>query len=424
MRGDRESAHSAPRLLPPSPPPASNSGAIPWLRRNLFKGPIDSLLTMIAIVVILQAVPPVFEWAVLHAVWNAGSLDECRQITAAAYGEGASGACWAVFRERTFQLLFGFYPSDLYWRPVLALVLLAVALAPVLFRSLPRRMLWFSALYPIIGYALVWGISAQTNHDLIRELATASSINLSTEAGRNAAESAFWSTRFTHLGAVESAKFGGLLLVIVIAVIGIAAAIPIGIALELGRLSAPFVPGAICVAVIEVFRGVPVIVLVLAALVTLKYFLPPGTPFDLILRAALIVALITGAYIAEALRAGFASLPWGQYEAAAALGLNYRNAMRLIIFPQVLRNTMPRIVIACTGLIRDISIVSVIGLLDPIGLRNPIRADMNWNGIIWELFVILALLYGAVSYAISRYAAHLDNQLEPRHRGQSWPGWR
>jgi general L-amino acid transport system permease protein len=402
----------------------SSTGAIPWLRRNLFGSLASSLMTLISIAVILLVVPPIFEWAVLNSVWNARSLDECRTIIAATHGEGASGACWAVINERKWQFLFGFYPSDLYWRPTLAFVLLVVAVAPVLFTTLPRRTLWLSALYPFIAYVLIWGISAQSNDSLIRDLAAAAGMEMSTAEGRDAARVAFSSTRLTHFGAVESPKFGGLLLVIIIAVIGIATAIPIGIALELGRRSSLIVFRSICVAAIEVFRGVPVIVPVFAGSILLYWVLPPGTYFDLILRAALILALVTGTYISEAIRAGFAALPWGQYEAAAAMGLTYRNAMRLIILPQVLRNTTPRMLIACTGLIRDISIVAVIGLLDPIGLLNPIRADVRWNGVVWELFVILALLYGAVSYAISRFAAHLDNRLEPCHRGQSWSGWR
>jgi general L-amino acid transport system permease protein len=352
-------------------------------------------MTLVSIAMILLAVPPILEWAVLHAVWNAGSLEECRQIIAAAHGEGASGACWAVINERIYQLLFGFYPPDLYWRPILALILLATALAPVMFAGLPRRMLWFTALYPVIGYCLLCGVSPQDNEFLS-----------------------------SHLSVVGSWKFGGLLLVITVAAMGIAAAIPIGIAFELGRTSSLLILRWVSSAAIEIFRGVPVLVLLITSSVALNYFLPPSTSFDLVLRAALIAALITGAYIAEAIRAGFAALPWSHYEAAAALGLSYRKAMWLIIWPQIIRNTMPRIVIACTGLVRDISIVAVIGFLDPIGLLNPIRADSNWNGLYWELFVVVALLYGVPSYVLSLYAAYLDKRLDPDNRGRAWLGWR
>ena len=82
---------------------------------------------------------------------------ECRAIVAERAGPDASGACWAMIRERWHQFLFGFYPQDQYWRPILAFVLLFVAIAPVLFLQLPRKMLWFTILYPATAFFLLWG---------------------------------------------------------------------------------------------------------------------------------------------------------------------------------------------------------------------------------------------------------------------------
>ena len=90
---------------------------------------------------------------ILGGIWQAPSLQACREILA-----GDSAGCFAVLTERWHQLIFGFkYPQEAYWRPTLAFVLLIVAVAPVLFANLPRRMLILTGLYPFIGFWLIWG---------------------------------------------------------------------------------------------------------------------------------------------------------------------------------------------------------------------------------------------------------------------------
>ncbi len=305
MNSDRKIAYVAAGPIPPSKPPASEVGVIHWLRGNLFDGVVDSILTVVSIAAIVWLVPSFVDRFFLKGVWNAGSLTECREIIAAAHGEGVAGACWAVINERFNQFLFGFYPSELYWRPILAFVLMFVALAPVLFSPLPRRMLWFSAVYPIIAFFLIWGGMG--------------------------------------LEVVESAQMGGFLLAITIGVTGIVASLPIGIVLALGRQSSMFFIKTICVVFIEFIRGVPLITLLFVASVLLNYFLPPGTSFDLILRVVIMVTFFASAYMAEVVRGGLAALPTGQYEAASALGLNYWKATRLIIMPQALKISIPGI---------------------------------------------------------------------------------
>jgi general L-amino acid transport system permease protein len=279
-----------------------------------------------------------------------------------------------VINERFNQFMFGFYPSELYWRPILAFVLLFVALAPVLFNSLPRRMLWFSAVYPIIAYFLIWG--------------------------------------GLGLEPVESAQLGGILLAVIIGVTGIAASLPLGILLALGRQSSMFFIKTVCVVFIEFIRGVPLITLLFVASVLLNYFLPPGTSFDLILRVVIMVTLFASAYMAEVIRGGLAALPTGQYEAADALGLNYWKATRLIIMPQALKISIPGIVNNFIGLFKDTTLVSVIGLLDPVGLLSPIRADSNWNGILWELYLFVAVFFWIFCFSMSRYSMYLEGKLK------------
>ncbi len=138
--------------IPPSPPPASGSGPIGWLRENLFSGVVNSLLTLASIALVLWIVPGIIQWAFIDAVWFADSLEGCRSVN-------PDGACWAVIVERFDQFIYGFYPPELRWRPNLAFVLLLLALAFVLFDNMPFRPvgLVFAAIYPVVGYFLIWG---------------------------------------------------------------------------------------------------------------------------------------------------------------------------------------------------------------------------------------------------------------------------
>ena len=159
MSSGRSLAYVAAGQIPPAAPPPNSTGAIGWVRANLFPGPVNSLMTIISIAVVLLLLPPIIDWAFLKGVWNATSLQNCREIIVATHGEGAKGACWAVINERFNQFLFGFYPSELYWRPSLAFFLLLAALAPVLFSDLPfrRALLVHAALFPLIAVFLIWG---------------------------------------------------------------------------------------------------------------------------------------------------------------------------------------------------------------------------------------------------------------------------
>jgi len=167
---------------------------------------------------------------------------------------------------------------------------------------------------------------------------------------------------------------------------------------------------------IEVIRGVPLIVWLFTAHLLLNLFLPPGTKIDAILRVIIMVTLFASAYMAEVIRGGLAALPRGQYEAADSLGLDYWKSMRLIILPQALKISIPGIVNTFIGLFKDTTLVVFIGLLDPVGLSNSIRATAEWNGIYWELFIFIGLLFFIFCYFMSRYSQYLERRLQTDHR--------
>ncbi|PPB80413.1 general L-amino acid transport system permease protein [Albidovulum inexpectatum] len=476
-------------MIPPSEPPALETGAIKWLRENLFSGWLNTILTILGLLVVFGLARLFLPWF-LHGVWNANSLGECREIIAQTWGPDASGACWAMIRERWNQFMFGFYPRELYWRPVLALLFLLVGLAPVLYSELssklvaagaviaalivvlaynygvwlpvgmlvtiaavsaildargakwPRNLLWFSALYPAVAFWLLWGGSVWLpfvavlgfvlGFIVMRLVSAQLGAILGASAGAVAAV-LWWSfgagpldealigmtgtARPFWLQTVTSDQFGGFVLAFTIGVTGIAASLPLGILLALGRRSDMPLVKVISVGFIEFIRGVPLITLLFVASLLLNYFLPPGTNFDIILRVIIMVTLFAAAYIAEVIRGGLAALPRGQYEAAAALGLDYWKSMRLVILPQALKISIPGIVSTFIGLFKDTTLVVFVGLLDPLkGITDAVRAAIEWKGIYWEPYLFVGSIFFIVCFSMSRYSMYLENKLKREHR--------
>ncbi len=426
-------------MLGEQAPPATSVGVIGWMRSNLFSGAFNSILTVVSLLAIYFVLSRILPW-VISPTWNAGSLNECREILAAAgsVGEhGTTGACWGVIRERWIQLMFGFYPSELYWRPILTFIMLGVALAPVLFSEyVPRKLIWFSAAFPFIMPWLLWGGSIWgflaaaagfvIGYYVYKAVTSASSSLIGLIVGVLAAliwwfvlagpvAGIFTSALPIGVEAVTSRNFGGMMLSLTIGVSAIAVSLPLGIVLALGRQSDLLIVKTLCVGFIEFIRGVPLITLLFVASVLLNLFLPPDTDFDIILRVIIMATLFASAYMAETIRGGLAALPMGQYEAADALGLDYWKSQRLIIMPQALKVSIPGIVSNFIGLFKDTTLVSIIGLLDPLGLSNNIRADANWNGIVWELYGFIALMFWVFCFSMSRYSMYLERKLATGH---------
>lgn len=470
-------------MLPPREPPRSGSGVIGWLRENLFSSWMNAILTVLGVLAVYFLIMGSLPW-LLHSVWNANSQLECYAAITAKWGEEATGACWAIIRERWNQFLYGFYPRELYWRPTTALALMFVALAPVLYFGLrrinvimvatvsvllllalygigtdgghillsavifalltglaamaPKKLLWVTLAFPLTGFWLLWGgsvwgpVGVALGFVILAAvwMALQRLVGVVVAAGIAIVVAAVWwlslQARVTTVLAaalpwalepIDSDKFGGFLLAFVIGVTAISASLPMGILLALGRRSdMPLVKG-LSVGFIEFIRGVPLITLLFTASLLLQYFLPPQTNFDLILRVIILVTFFSAAYIAEVIRGGLAALPRGQYEAADALGLDYWQAQRLIIMPQALKISIPGIVSSFIGLFKDTTLVSLVGLADPlVGITRVVRSDIAWKGIYWEPLLFVAAIFFVVCFGMSRYSMYLERKLKTDHR--------
>jgi len=470
-------------MLKQQEPPTSERGAVKWARENLFSSPLNAILTILGVSAVILIVNAGLPW-LLNGVWNANSVIECRDIVTASAGEGASGACWAMVRERWNQYLYGFYPQELYWRPTLAFGLLFVALAPALYYGIqrantimaatvsvltvlallglgagavevvfavvlmgaltavawtaPKRLMWFTVLYPAIGFFLLWGGSVWGPIGVLAGFAILAFVYGATKGrfgvvvatGIGIVVASIWwlAIQSTVTGAlhsliplgiehVDSDEFGGFLLSFVIGVTAIAASLPMGILLALGRRSDMPLIKALSVGFIEFIRGVPLITMLFTASLLLQYFLPPRSNFDLILRVIILVTFFSAAYIAEVIRGGLAALPRGQYEAADALGLDYWQAQRLIVMPQALKIAIPGIVSSFIGLFKDTTLVALVGLHDPLqGVTKVVRAAIEWKGIYWEPYIFVGVIFFIFCFSMSRYSMYLERKLKRDHR--------
>ncbi len=424
-------------MLEQKEPPASTIGIIGWMRENLFSSVVNSILTIISLLLVAYILSGLLPW-IFQSSWNATSLTECREIFTATYGTTHGHACWGVVNDRWLQLLYGFYPDHLYWRVNLTLVLTLAALAPVLFsEKAPRQLLYLTMAYPFLMPWLLWGgsiwgpivvaLGFVIGYFVYRVVTEAAGELIALIAGVAAAliwwmvlsgvvVSGLDSVLPIGIEAVESRKFGGFMLAVLLGIVAIGVSLPIGIVLALGRQSDLLIVKAICVGFIEFIRGVPLITLLFVASLLLNVFMPPGTNFDIILRVMIMMTLFSAAYMAEVIRGGLAALPKGQYEGADSLGLNYWQAQRLIIMPQALKISIPGIVSTFIGIFKDTTLVSIIGLFDVIGLSTAIRADTAWNGIYWELFAFIAVLFFIVCFSMSRYSMYLERKLQTGHK--------
>ncbi|MHA6494168.1 amino acid ABC transporter permease [Pseudomonas borbori] len=357
---------------PDMPPPAMSVGVVGWLRANLFSSWFNTLLTLFAVYLVWLMVPPLIQWAFIDADWVGTTRADCT----------SGGACWVFVQQRFGQFMYGFYPTELRWRVDLTLWLAIIGAAPLFVPQMPRKAMYgiaFLVIYPLVAYWLLHG-------------------------------------GFLGLSTVPTSRWGGLMLTLVIAAVGIAGALPLGILLALGRRSDMPAIRVICVTFIEFWRGVPLITVLFMSSVMLPLFLPEGLSFDKLVRALIGVILFQSAYIAEVVRGGLQAIPKGQYEAAAAMGLGYWRVMGLVILPQALKLVIPGIVNTFIALFKDTSLVIIIGLFDLLNSIKQATTDPEWLGMATEGYVFAALIFWIFCFGMSRYSVHLERKLDTGHK--------
>lgn len=337
-----------------------------WCRTRLFPTPGNTVLTVLLAAGLVWALAPVLRWALIDADWSGAARADC----------AGEGACWVFVAVRIEQFLYGFYPEAQRWRVDAAALLLVAGLAPLFVARAGR------ALMPRIGVAFAALVACG--------LLLAGGI--------------------LGLPFVPTRLWGGLMLTLVVAVTGIAASFPLGVLLALGRQSSLPVLRGLCVAFIELWRGVPLITVLFMASVMLPLFLPAGAEVDKLVRALIGVALFASAYMAEVVRGGLQAIPDGQYEASEALGFGYWRTMWLVVLPQALRHVVPGIVNTFIGLFKDTTLVLIIGLFDLLGIVQAALTDPEWLGFALEGYVFAGVVFWAFCYTMSRLSLRFERR--------------
>jgi general L-amino acid transport system permease protein len=345
--------------------------AIEWLRENLFGSVFNTILTLLALYLLAATIPGLIRWAFLDAVWSAPNGQACH-----AASDGEAGACWAFVGEKLRFILFGRFPYQQQWRPLLVIgIFVALILASCDRRLWGRRLvlLWLVGLAAVA--VLMWGGVA-------------------------------------GLPYVDTLLWSGLPLTLILATVGMALAFPLGVLLALGRRSELPAVRAVCIAYIELIRGVPLITVLFMASVMLPLFLPTGVTIDKLLRAQVAFILFAAAYLAEVVRGGLQAIPKGQIEAADALGLGYWQRTRLIVLPQALSLVIPPLVNTFIGTFKDTSLVIIIGLFDLLGTVNASLSDPDWQGFSAEAYIFTAAIYFGFCFFMSRYSTMLEREFD------------
>ncbi len=351
-------------------PPPARAGALRRSLKSLFGTPLNALITVICLWLIWRAASGVWGWLVARAVTEGGS-QACK---------GAVGACWPFYEAKLRFMIFGVYPYEEHWRALAAMgVFFAAAGITMVPRFWSRRLLWlWGAAVVAIGALIAGGVAG--------------------------------------LRPVPTSQWSGLPLSFLLSVVGIALGFPLGVVLALARASKLPAIRVLAVVFIEVIRGVPLISILVMASVMLPLFMPGGVTVDKLLRAQVAIIIFAAAYIAETVRGGLQAIPRGQHEAAAAMGLHYWQAMRLVVLPQALKIVIPPLVNIFIGFFQDTTLVTIIGLLDFLSTVRTAMQDPTWIGLaVVEAYAFAALVFLVFSYGMGAYSRFLERRLRLGH---------
>lgn len=338
---------------------------VPSLVKRLFGTPMNALLSLVFLAVFAAVLPGLVRWLVLDAAFLPAVPETCAK---------RDGACWSFIIAKSGQILFGIYPPAERWRPALVCVMILALLGwSVRPASWTPRLgaLWIAALTLIIwlmrgGFGLAY---------------------------------------------VPTSSWGGLPVTLILTVVAIGVAFPAAIFLALGRRSKMPAVKVLCVLLIETVRGLPLLSILFVASIMLPLFLPEALLPDKFVRALVALTLFAAAYFAEVIRGGLQAVPNGQSEAAKALGLQFWQIQLLIVLPQAIKAVIPALTNTIIVMIKNTSLVLVVGLFDLISSGRAALADPAWPSPSTEVYLFIGAIYFALSFAFARFADFLERRM-------------
>ncbi len=348
------------------PAPVKTEGFIPWIRNNLFHDLPTTVGTLLIGSILIYFLPQLIHWGFLTSVWQP-DLKACN-------AEG-TGACWGVISEKYKVILLGRYPFEQAWRPIVATSLLLGILLTSCIRVFWKS--WLIGVWTLILVLFFWLMYGGLG-----------------------------------LPIVQTDRWGGLPLTIMLATFSIAMSFPIGLGVALGRRSDLPAISSLCTIFVELIRGVPLISVLFMASFMFPLFMPVGSTIDVMIRVLVGITLFNAAYMAETIRGGLQAIPKGQLEAAATLGLSYWQTQRKIVLPQALTMVIPGLMNNFISIFKDTSLVTIVSMFELLGaLGLGLNGDSDWRPFMIEGYIFVALIYFCFCFAMSRYSLWVETQL-------------
>ena len=380
------------------PPLTERFTILGWFRKNLFYSWGSSILTILSSLIVFWAVRGLLIWIFTVANWRVITVN-LRLIMIGQYPIDQAWRVWILI----YLLSFLTGNSLAIWargarRASLILVAIPVVLAILPFGTPQRLWLVGLSIVGIIGWFLARDSGLALRRSVIIGWLLWLPVLFLLLRGYTMEEG--W------LPVVTTSLWGGLLLTVLLTIVGIVFSFPLGVMLALGRRSELPIVRWFSIGYIELVRGVPLITILFMAQLMLPLFL--GFTPDRVLRAMAGIVLFSAAYLAENVRGGLQAIPKGQFEAAYALGLGGLQTMVFIIMPQALRLIIPILVGQFIALFKDTALVSIVGLLDLVGIARTVLAQPEFLGLQREVYAFISLLYWVLSYAMSYVSQRLE----------------
>lgn len=400
-------------------PPDTSKGPVRWLRDNLFSTWYNTILTCLGLVFLLFSFRGLFIWVFTQANWAV--IPANLQILM--IGPYPIEQVWRIgIVFCTLLVLLGL--SAGIWRGIVLQIAIAVAGVGLLFLLIPLDIVKegenasatlefnFNIFY-LIFFKRKWLLGG-----LVLLVATFL-IGRDKDAFKRWVIIGWvlsfpWTMIVLHgfgKNAVSTTNWGGLLLTLILAAVGIVACFPLGVLLALGRRSQLPAIKWVSTMYIEAVRGVPLITILFMGNVIFPIFMPGDFQLDKVIRAMIALTLFSAAYMAENVRGGLQAIPQGQVEAAQAVGLTYPKTTLFIVLPQALRAVIPAIVGQFIALFKDTTLVSMVGLLDLLGVARSILANPKWIGLDAEVYLFLSLIYFVFCYSMSHFSQEVESEL-------------
>lgn len=344
--------------------------------RKCVSSPLNTAITLVICLLGAWVLPGLIEWLLVNAVWRGRSAQDCANVDA---------ACWLFIRVRWQQILYGWYPTAEQWRPIVCL-----------------------------GAMLLWAIFVASQHRRSRIL-----LNIGTALMLAVAAGLLLRGGVLGLAPVPTKQWGGILLTVVVAACTIAAALPLGLVLALGRRSRLPVVSMLSATYIEVMRGLPLVGVLFIAIILFPLFVPPDVEINALVRTLIAFSLFNAANMAEAIRGGLQSVPKGQYEAALSLGLGHWQAMAFSVIPQAVRVALPAIINISISIIKETTIILMAGMLDFIGILQGSLLDPEWlvgDQIRVTAYIFAGVVFFVVCFALSKYSLRIERRMSGASR--------